>query len=208
MRLSSLLRRALPPICVALIGACGGDRAGPTAPSAPVTLAPEHRLAHSTALATGMIVKRTVTLTDDIAATTIVTKQGGWLEIPQAGLILYFPKGAVSSDLTVTATAYKGNKVVYGFEPHGTVFNTPVYVAQLLRNTELNTPRNKNRATPWAGYLAAGLSDVGQDGTGYFAEVFNAQYFGKGNDTYAVFTTTHFSGYALASGRCNTPGQE
>ena len=208
MRLSSLFRHAFPPIAAVLIGGCGSDRTNPTAPTAPMTLAPQREVAHSTAISSGMIVKRTVTLNDDVTTTTTVTKQGGWLEIPTAGLILYFPKGAVTEDLVVTATAHKGNKVVYSFEPHGTVFNTPVYVAQLLKDTELNTPRSKNRTIPWAGYLADGLLDVSDDGNGHFAEVFAAALYGKGNDTYAVFTTTHFSGYALASGRCSPAGLE
>jgi hypothetical protein len=112
------------------------------------------------------------------------------------------PMCAVTADLQVRATAHMGNKIVYDFQPHGTQFATPIYVAQLLLNTELHNSRARNkRPEIWGGYLAHGLEDVDVDGTGYFAEVFNGAYSGRGLETYAVFTTTHFSGYALASGR-------
>jgi hypothetical protein len=201
MRLSSVFRCAFPPIALMLIGGCG-DRANPAAPAA--TMVPRREVAHSSSIASGMIVKRTTNLTSDVSVSATITSQGGWLMIPEAGLLLYFPKGAVESDLSVTATAHNGNKVVYSFEPHGTVFNTPIYVGQLLLNTELNTPRSRKRSTPWGGYMPDGLADVADDGTGQFAEVFAAEFYGKGNDTYAFFMTTHFSGYALASGRRNS----
>lgn len=200
MRMSGVFRYSLITLAALAIAGCS-DGTNPAAPGTRMMLAPDHMPQHTQTLATGMIVKRTITITSDLSTTATITPKGGWMEIPDAGLILYFPPNAVSSDLEVTATAHNGNKVVYSFEPHGTQFNTPIYVAQLLRYTELNTPRNKNRAKPWAGYLADGLVDIAPDGTGYFAEVFSAQYYGKGNDTYAIFTTTHFSGYALASGR-------
>jgi hypothetical protein len=173
-----------------------------TAPQTEMRRAGRAAATHTDAIAKGLIVKRTTTLVADEVVTTTVTPAGGWLYMPQAGLYLYFPQGAVSSDLVVTATAHAGSRVTYDFQPHGTVFATPVYIAQLLLNTELNTPRAKNRRPDvWGGYLSHGLEDVEVDGTGYFSEVFNAAYGGKGSETYAVFTTTHFSGYALASGR-------
>jgi hypothetical protein len=158
-------------------------------------------------VARGAIVRRTIVLDHDYTASATITKKdGGYLWIEQAGLLLYFPKGAVVEDLVVTATAYAGNRVVYDFQPHGTMFNTPIYVVQGMRYTELNTPRSaKNRPEVWGGYLPNGLSDVSSDGTGSFSEIFAGQYSGKGNDSYGYFATTHFSGYAMASGRAQ-PG--
>jgi hypothetical protein len=153
-------------------------------------------------LTRGMIVKRTTNVNEDIVATTTVTPEGGWLWMEDAGLFLYFTKGAVASDMVVTVTAYKGNRVIYSFEPHGTVFDAPVYVGQALLNTELNTPRSAKQRPPlWAGYLPNGIADVALDGTGSFSEAFDAFYYGKGNDAFGVFTIMHFSGYAMASGR-------
>src|SRR6185503_13679279 len=154
----------------------------------------------NTPIPTNLLLRRTVELERDIVASTTVTpEEGGWLWIEQAGLVVYFPRGAVSAPLAVTVTANKGGKVVYTFEPHGTVFSQPIWVGQLLLQTEANVPRGTTRPEIWAGYLADGLADIGIDGTGSFAETFDAWLYGNGNDTYALFTTTHFSGYALAS---------
>lgn len=199
MRIGAVLRLTLPAIAMLAVGGCG-DRTNPTGPTATVRESGA-QIARTQAMATGFIVKRTTNISDDIVVTRTITPEGGWIAVDSAGLYVYFPKYAVATDLVVTVTAHKGNKVVYSFEPHGTQFAQPVYVAQLLRYTELNTPRNKNRVRPWGGYMPDGLADVNDDGTGNFAEIFDAQFYGKGNDTYALFATTHFSGYALASGR-------
>jgi len=206
-------RRTLFPnlpvlIAIPAASACS-DRADPVSPPATtLTAAPvPHTPSSLQSAGAGQIVKRTINLPDDIVATQTITPSGGWIPIDSAGMFIYFPPGAVSQELTVTVTAYKGNKVIYSFEPHGTVFKKPVYIGQALRYTELNTPRNRDRLIPWAGYLANGLADVNADGTGNFAETFSASLYGKGNDTFAYFATTHFSGYALASGRYSTSGQ-
>jgi len=210
MRCSSgALRYLTTALAVFVAGACV-DNASLTAPSddsAPVAIPPSFDETPVQTLSGGIVVKRTSVINTDIVVTQTITADGGWIAIPDAGLYLYFPRGAVSEPLTVTATAHKGNKVVYSFEPHGTHFNTPVYMAQLLRYTELNTPRNRKTQVPWYGYMPDGLADVNEDGTAQFAEVFNAEYYGKGNETYALGSTTHFSGYALASGRRDPSGQ-
>ena len=153
-------------------------------------------------LPSNLLLRRNTELPQNIVASTTVTPaRGGWLQIDAAGLVVYFPPNAVTSDLVVTVTAMKGSKVWYTFEPHGTQFNQPIWIGQLLLNTEANVPRGKSRPELWAGYLANGDSDILPDGTGAFAETFDAWLYGQGNDTYALFSTTHFSGYALASGR-------
>ena len=131
-------------------------------------------------VARGYLVKRTVTLGDDVSATTTITREGGYLTLPAAGLVLYFPKGAVSEAIEVTATALKGNRVVYDFQPHGITFATPIYVAQALLETELDTPRaQKKRPDVWAGYLYNGTADILSDGSANFTEVFDAFLYGK-----------------------------
>ena len=114
----------------------------------------------------------------------------------------YFPAGAVAQDLVVTATVLDGHRVAYDFQPHGTVFNTPIYIAQLLAGTELGPPGVAHkRPDVYGGYLANGALDLGMDGSATFAEVFHATYHGSGSNALVVFTTNHFSGYAMASGR-------
>lgn len=177
-----------------------------TAPRAEMHAAGRIAATHEATVAMGAIVKRTTPLFQNEVGSTLVTPRGGWLYLPQSGLILYFPDGAVTSDVQVTATAYTGNKVVYDFQPHGIRFERPIYVAQMLLNTELGSLRTKrNRPPVWGGYLSHGLADVTEDGTGFFAEVFDGFYGGRGADAFAVFTTNHFSGYALASGRQGRP---
>jgi hypothetical protein len=188
-----------------LLGAGCGDRPATAPPEASELERADAPAMNSMYVARGYLVKRTFTLPNDTATTATITPEGGFLSFPEAGLLLYFPKGAVSETIQVTATALKGNRVAYDFQPHGITFNTPIYVAQELLRTELNTPRaNKKRPDVWAGYLYNGTDDILTDGSANFTEVFDAFYYGKGSETLAVFTTTHFSGYAMASGRRET----
>src|SRR5881396_3516436 len=70
----------------------------------------------------GSVVQRSVPLRDDLSASAIITAAGGSLEIPRAGLLVVIPEGALSSSTRVSVTAARGKRVVYSFEPHGTVF--------------------------------------------------------------------------------------
>jgi hypothetical protein len=192
----------------ALLGASCSDSSTAPRPAATSELnrAVTTALAH-TYIARGEIVKRTGNLQDDITATASITPDGGSLSLPEAGLVLIFPRGAVSETVEVTATALKGKRLVYDFQPHGLVFATPIYVAQQLRGTELNAQRAQKKGLDvWAGYLSRGTSDILVDGSANFSETFNATYYGTGTETLVVFMTTHFSGYAMASGRRELPG--
>ena len=202
--LSNLFRHGAVLGTAAVTLACA-ERA--TSPTPQLTTLESASIASVSGSGNGAIVRRTVALDQDEVVTGTITKQGGQLYLPKAGLYLVFSKGAVTEDLVVTATAYAGNRVIYDFQPHGTVFSAPVYFAQELRNTELNTPRSaKNRPPVFGGYLLNGLSDVSVDGIGAFAETFAGDYYGKGNDALGYFATTHFSSYAMASGRCSDGG--
>jgi hypothetical protein len=152
-------------------------------------------------VARGAIVHRRLPLNTDLSATAIIGPRGGSLTIPDAGLTVLFPRGALSSRVSITAYAYAGNRVVYDFEPHGLVFNVPVIVMQRLRGTALNV-NPRGRPNVWGGYLPLGLADVDPSDTGSFSQVFPGTYGGAaGGDAYAFFSTSHFSGYAMASGR-------
>jgi hypothetical protein len=154
------------------------------------------------------LLKRTYTISEDIATSAAIGPAGGVLAVPEAGLLVYFPPGALVQSTLITATAFKGKNVAYDFQPHGLRFVTPIYVMQELVRTELNTARAmKKEMGIWAGYLANGTDDILPDGSATFSEVFNAFFDGTGSDRLAVFTTTHFSGYAMASGLRGTPVQ-
>jgi len=202
MRRRIVLGNLAASVAVIVSGACG-DQLSPAAPTdytAPLELPTSVDTTPIRASSRGTIVMRTRTLRSDIVLSQTITPEGGWLALVDVGLYVYFPSGAVTEPLQVTVTAHKGDRVVYTFEPHGTHFQAPVYIVQVLRHTTLNVSRNRS-AEPWYGYTPNGLADVHDDGTGDFAEVFSARYRGTGNAVYAVGTTTHFSGYALASGR-------
>jgi hypothetical protein len=189
---------ALPLVVAAVAVACR-EHSGPLAPDG--ARAGPGAAFGKTVVAKNQILKRSTSLASDIVTTATITPAGGWLQIKEAGLILIFPNGAVTKDLAVTAIAHRGNRVVYSFEPHGTVFHQPVYVVQELRYTEAKTPKGSKQPDIWGGYLANGLSDIAADGTGSFAEVFAADFYGKGNAAIGAFAIGHFSGYAYASGR-------
>jgi hypothetical protein len=147
------------------------------------------------------VLRRSFRLRNAVSASATITPEGGVLELPEAGLFLYFPPGALSRTTVVTARALRGKRVVYDFQPHGLVFGTPIYVAQSLEHTELRSAKARaKRPYVWGGYLSKGEADILADGTASFAEVFEAYYSGTDSDMLAVFSTTHFSGYSMASG--------
>jgi hypothetical protein len=184
------------PLVVAVAVACH-ERASPFAPD-------DARAGPGAAFgktAKNQVLRRSTLLHTDIVATATITPDGGWLQIREAGLLLYFPAGAVEQDLAVTAIAYRGNKVVYSFEPHGAVFLQPVLVVQELRYTLAKTPKGGAHPDIWGVYLENGLQDVAKDGSASFAEVFDAEFYGSGDRMLGAFAIGHFSGYAYASGR-------
>jgi len=81
------------------------------------------------------VVQRTFPLSQDYSASATIGTGGGTLRIPEAGLVVTFPAGAVSAPVTVRATALAGSSVAYRFEPHGLVFQREVAVAQDLSLT-------------------------------------------------------------------------
>jgi hypothetical protein len=194
-----VLQMTLLFACVALLGC--GDASSIAAPD----LASRARLVRVAAtpayVARGAVVHRRKALDTDLSVTVTIGPRGGSLSIPDAGLTLLFPRGALTSDVSITAYAYAGHRVVYDFEPHGLVFNVPVIVMQRLRGTSLNV-KPRNRQNVWGGYMPLGIADVDPSDTGSFSQVFPGSYAGATPEqAYAFFSTTHFSGYAMASGR-------
>jgi hypothetical protein len=193
-----LYRHAAVSAALLLATSCS-DGAPPTGPSAPVSLAAAAASARGHHRAHGDVIKREGRLRDDVSRRATIGPEGGVLVIPEAGLVLVVPAGALFEATTITATALKGKRVVYDFQPHGLQFAAPVMVGQTLGNTELNR-RGQRPIDVWGAYLANGAADVFADGSADFAEIFKAIYSGDEDDALLVFSTTHFSGYAMASG--------
>lgn len=184
---------------------CSPDRAtGPAdapvpAPSSLLGLTSGSLLSPSTV--TVPMVRRLEPLASDITVTRTIGPLGGVIAIPQAGLVVTFLPGAVLSNTSITATAYAGSYVSYGFGPHGLKFLTPVLVSQDLSMTTVTDPG----AVLYGGYTPDGQKDLLQNGTAIVSELLSVRLtliniLGKAHLT-SLFTIQHFSGYILAGGR-------
>ena len=69
-----------------------------------------------------------------ISVSKTIDASGGTISLPQTGLTVSFPRGALQSALKITITADK-DYVAYKFDPAGTQFLKDVTVTQALDNT-------------------------------------------------------------------------
>jgi hypothetical protein len=191
-----LLRCTVYTVFAVAVVSCG-ERTGPLAPT--LVRLDEPALA-ARAESKAKLIKRSKNLASDVAARATITPGGGILTIPEAGLLLVFPRGAVSKNLVVTATANRGKEVVYSLEPHGTTFNLPIAIAQLTSLTTYEKKSGETKPQLHGGYLLNGPSDIDGLGSASFSETFPAALADRAGGTYAYFYTYHFSSYALASG--------
>ena len=133
MGLRPLSRFGARLLSVLLLAGCARDGVAPVEPTA-IPSKPSSALL-------GLLPVRGVTratpLAKDIAVSAVIGKKGGTISIPEAGLTLVVPAGAVSSDVRFTATALAGKLVAYDFQPHGTRFAVPLQFSQDLRKTSL-----------------------------------------------------------------------
>jgi hypothetical protein len=185
--------------------ACTGDRA-PVAPQAAVPAAEtsldatdlraEIATVETTAIGQGTTLVRSQPLASDVTVSKIIGPGGGELEIPQAGLRVYVPRGALTRSTTITATALKGDMVAYEFGPHGTRFALPLVVTQRTEGTDA-------ASLPAGSVLSLGyFTSPGQldpvTRTASIAELISRLAFSTGDAV--VFPVTHFSGYAVLWG--------
>jgi hypothetical protein len=112
----------------------------PTAPQAQAAPTPSYGLlgtllgSHDQDQAT--VLERTVPLAQDEVVSQVIGRWGGVIRLPQAGLTVSVPFGALSSPTEITVTAPAGNLVGYHFEPHGLQFARAVTVSQDLLSTK------------------------------------------------------------------------
>ena len=138
--------------------------------------------------------QRTSPLAAPITVTKVIGPEGGTLAIPQAGVTVTVPRGALATTKTITMTARAGSLVAYDFAPHGVVFAKPLVFSQQLRGT--------NATLLSAPLLGLGYyrdpSLLGKTG-GLVSELLN----GTVNTLSWTFTSTipHFSGYMVSCGR-------
>jgi hypothetical protein len=126
---------------VMFAAACSGDPAPltpqPASPAAEVSLDWRSDVPAAD-IGEGNTLLRATPLARDITVSQIIGPAGGQLEIPATGLRVYVPRGAVSRQTTITATALKGDQVAYEFGPHGTRFGVPLVMVQSTVGTNAN----------------------------------------------------------------------
>src|SRR5215216_6531804 len=124
MNLTLRARLAAFAVGVAILGACS-DQVGPLAPDGGPSLARKALSAGSPTTGSSTSDPNVVAVTSltrndpldtDVMAEMVATPDsGGMLQIPEAGLIVYVPPGAVDRPTTITARALAGSSVAYEF---------------------------------------------------------------------------------------------
>lgn len=138
--------------------------------------------------------QRTTPLAAPITVSKSIGTDGGTLSIPEAGVTVFVPRGALTQPTTLTMTARAGSLVAYDFAPHGITFAKPLVFTQSLKGT--------NASLLTAPFLQLGyypdanlLTKTG----GLVSELLG----GTLNTLTWSFTAPipHFSGYIVTSGR-------
>ncbi|MBU6367025.1 MAG: hypothetical protein KJT01_12510 [Gemmatimonadetes bacterium] len=199
MPTTSVFRR--PTSLLAMVGAslfaaaCTSD---PFAPSVEL----ERRSAVLPKPAVVKVLTRTTPLQEaERGSLTITAKQGGTIRLPNAGLLVTVPAGAIKNGtLTITVTADPGKSLSYDFQPHGTVFEKALTLAQDLDKT---TWRNLSTTTLWGAYFPEKVDDANSLAT--ITETFSVRILGSKSATgaAAAFDIWHFSGYTISTGRAD-----
>jgi hypothetical protein len=73
---------------------------------------------------------------DEVVIRTI-GRDGGTIRLPNAGLTVTIPRGALSSDTRITVRAPAGDLLGYEFAPHGLQFNKPVTLTQEVTSQQV-----------------------------------------------------------------------
>lgn len=189
-------------VAVATLAACNTDRAvGPSADRTTATLAPGG-VANGDVITgplTTLISKTALTWPTSrrdalVRSFTVRQDSGSTLELPEVGLVVQVPKGAIpTAQMTITITALPGLAVAYSFEPHGTVFRKPLIVQQNLALT--SWAGNTGLSFVGAGYFANDNQVNPLTGTVLLNELLPANLIG----TRLRFAIQHFSGYMVST---------
>jgi hypothetical protein len=195
--------RRLVSLAVALVAvaSCSTDQTtSPVAPSrAPSVQAPSADLLGGvTGLVASLVsvngLQRTTPLAASITVTKTIGTAGGSFAIPEAGVTVVVPAGALTKPTVIKMTARAGALVAYDFEPHGITFAKPLVFSQSLRGTNaslLSVPflqlgyyKDASLLTKTGGLISELLGGV--------VNVLEWKFTG---------TIPHFSGYMVTCGR-------
>lgn len=136
--------RRLVALAAALVAVASCTTDQPTSPAAPRTAptaaAPSADLLGGVTGLVGSLVsvdglQRNTPLAKPITVTKTIGSAGGTLAIPEAGVTVVVPAGALAKNTVITMTARAGTLIAYDFEPHGITFARPLVFSQSLRGT-------------------------------------------------------------------------
>lgn len=200
--MSSPIRRIGVVALALTLAACSGDQVtAPTQLSAPSTEPSASLLGGLLGTVTGVLnltttdaVQRRTPLAAPITVVKDIGYSGGTLSIPEAGVTVIVPRGALTRTTTITMTARAGSLLAYDFSPTGTTFYKPLVFKQSLSGTNvtlLEAPLLR----------LAYYNDPGLLGT--VTATVSELLLGVTNLLDWSFTAPikHFSGYMLACGR-------
>jgi hypothetical protein len=142
------------------------------------------------------VAQRKRPLKGDHTESKVIGRKGGSISIPEAGLKVIVPKGAVSRPVAFSVTAISGKLVAYEFEPHGTRFAVPLRVEQ--KKDRLDLPAG---GEPTAGYFSDRAELDDRSSVGVIEEERPVLELESAEGKVLVFSVEHFSGYLVASGR-------
>ena len=197
MRLRSLLTVFAVASSLGLAVSCSND-SPTTPPAAPPT---KGGPANTTLLGSPVTIiplQRTSPLATNEVAQKRIGILGGTLVLPNAGLTIVVPPLALTSPVTITATALAGSNVAYEFQPHGVTFLAPVVMTQDLSVTQARTGGTIDPLLLYLGYFpnSSNITSV--------TELLSLQL------NLPLQTSTgliwHFSGYVYATGRADEGG--
>jgi hypothetical protein len=143
------------------------------------------------------VLQRTTPLDRSYTASAVISRSGGTIAIPEAGVSITFPSNAVKGQPTlITVTALAGSNVAYEFQPHGLNFHNAPMITQDLRGTEVfQNPSLRSVLEgayyPDSSYLGNGTAKI-KETRPTVVDV---------NGWKMKFNVQHFSGYLAAAGR-------
>jgi hypothetical protein len=80
---------------------------------------------------------RSEPLAQDEVVTRTIGRDGGTIRLPNAGLTVTIPRGALSANTSITVRAPAGDLLGYEFAPHGLQFNKPVTLTQEVTSQQV-----------------------------------------------------------------------
>jgi hypothetical protein len=182
---------------LALLAVAGYGCADQTTPFEPNS-APSVRvggpfLSRSPFTQTVQVLERNEPLPQAVVASKLIGSDGGVIELPEAGLTLRFPRGALSAATRISVSASAGSLVAYTFEPHGTRFARVVTAEQSLAGT---AAEGATASVSGRGYFSSAEAINWDSNQAVVTELSLVD--GDPSRDVVRFYLNHFSGYLVA----------